>query len=421
MIDHQQKQGVWIALFLLGFVSVAFGPAPTLSVSTNGDGDEVTPTPQFFTINGQVINASGGKAPEEMDVVLQAYNGLQVVLEENIEIAEGGSYSFTDIPLVSNWVYLVGVEYKSVSFYSDLLYGDKVYSGREVELPIQIYETSTDTSVLHAERAQVFLGFPDEHTLKVTQSFMISNSSNWVIVPRGEDSTVLEFILPSGAENLSFEQGVLDERFVLTENGFGDRSKVGPGHVEHQVMYSYTVPYDGECMLVLTLPMDVNSFLVELPSNGVRLSNPYLHDIGERDLEGMVMHLYTANELRGGTQLRLQFSGEPHPTGAGSQSELGMTVVGFSAFILALIIVVGWMNQHRPEPVPVEETQDLPSLAEDVLNSAGHTVEMLLESIASLDDLYRTGKLSEDIYKSLRTELKRRLRDAREQKSQPDS
>ena len=419
MTTRQTKRCAAVVFFLLGFAIAGFAPYPAIiPSSTNGSNGDSTPVPQSFKITGKVVNASGGEVPEEMNVVLQAYNGLQVVLEQTVEVAEGGSYFFEGVPLVDEWIYLVGGEYKAVDFYSDLFYGDMIYSGREVSLPILIYETSTDSSVLHAERAQVFVGFPDEETVKITQSFMISNSSNRVIMPRGQDLPLLEFTLPDNAENLTFEHGMLGERFVLTEKGFGDRSKVVPGPVEHQVMYSYTVPYHGECLLTLVLPMDVSSFLVGLPPNGVRLTSLHLRDLGERDMEGMIMHLYTGNELQGGTKLQLRFSGEPSQDGMESDNQLGMTVVGFGSFLLALFIVVAWMNQHRPQTEPAETTQSMPTLAEDVLNSAGHTVAMLLESIASLDDLYRTGKLSEDIYKSLRTELKRRLRDAREKEGQ---
>jgi len=423
MMDRrsQKKQWLWAALFLLGFTTAGFGPYPLAHTTADDDSDIPTPVPQIFSIAGQVMNASGGEVPKEMTVVLQAYTGMQTVMEETVDLSEEGSYLFPDIPLEDGWAYLVGVEYKFVSFYSDLIYGDMVYSGREVNLPITIYETSTDPSTLHAERAQVFVGFPDDKTIKVTQSFMISNSSNRVIVPRRENLPLLEFMLPDDAANLSFENGSLGERFVLTENGFGDRSKVRPGNIGHQVMYSYTVPYDGECSLTLTLPMDVSSFLVGIPSNGVRLNSLYLQDIGERDMEGMVMHLYTGNELRGGTRLQLRFSGEPRQNNADANGQLGMTVVGFGTFALALLVVVAWMSQHQPKTAPAEVRVGKLTLADDVLNSAGHTVAMLLESIASLDDLYRTGKLSEDIYQSLRTELKRRLHDAREQENKSDS
>ena len=418
MIDRQTKRCAAVVFFLLGFAIAGFVPYPVIPAAVNGNNGDSTPVPQSFKIIGEVTNASGGEVPEEMGVVLQAYSGMQVILEQTVGVAADGSYFFQDVPLVDEWAYLVSGKYKAVDFYSDLFYGDMIYSGREVNLPLLIYETSTDSSALHAERAQVFVGFPDEEAVRITQSFMISNSSNRVIMPRGEDLPLLEFTLPDNAENLTFEHGMLGERFVLTDNGFGDRSKIVPGPVEHQVMYSYTVPYNGECLLTLVLPMDVNSFLVGIPPNGVRLTSLHLRDLGERDMEGMVMRLYTGNELQGGTKLQLRFSGDPGQDGMESDNQLGMTVVGFGSFLLALIIVLAWMNQHRPQTEPAETTQSMPTLAEDVLNSAGNTVAMLLESIASLDDLYRTGKLSEDIYKSLRTELKRRLRDAREKENQ---
>ena len=416
MTDHQRKQWFGVALFLLGIATAGFGPYHLSSVAASDGNDTPTPIPQMFSIAGKVVNASGGEVPEEMPVTLQAYSGMETILEQVVELSDGGSYRFSDIPLDEDWVYLVGGEYKKVSFYSDLLYGDVRYSGREVDLPLTIYESSTDPSALHAERGQVFVSFPDDQTIRVTQSFMISNLSNRVIIPRGENMPLLEFLLPDGAENLTFEHGSLGERFVLTENGFGDRSKVGPGTAGHQVMYSYTMPYDGGCSLTLTMPMDVRSFLVGLPTNGVRLNSLHLKDIGERYLEGMNMRLYTGNELRGGTRLQLRFAGEPH-LGQGEENPIGMTVVGVGTFMLALIIVVAWMSQHQPHPAAAEAQMDKSSLAEDVLNSAGHTVTMLLESIASLDDLYRTGKLSENVYSSLRAELKRRLRDAREKEN----
>ena len=142
-----------------------------------------------------------------------------------------------------NPIVLTTVEYEGLTFFSEFFPLMDAESGDMVELPILVYDSTQDLAGLTADRVHIFLNFPQPDRLQVVELFVISNTSDLVVIPEQAGQPVVRFVLPEGAENLQFEEGTLGERFVKTENGFGDTAAILPGDTSHQILFAFEMLY----------------------------------------------------------------------------------------------------------------------------------------------------------------------------------
>lgn len=365
-----------------------------------------------INIGGKVTNASGGGSlPEGMQVYLQAYDGMSPAFEITEEVSADGSYLFEGVEFSPSFVYIARVETGEMTFNSDILHGQDVTS-EQVDLPIEIYDTTTDASVLKADRLHVFFDFEQPGKVQVVELFIISNPTDMIVIPASMNQPALAFDLPEGATNLQFENGELGQRFVETPNGFGDLMVVSPGQGQHQILFAYDLPYDRKLDLNLHTPLLVDAAVVMVPPTGPRLSSERLADAGERNVQGMAFRMYQATgALPPGSTLTINFSGRAG-TGASSEfSELLPLILGAAAFLAVLSAAILWIMRQRNEMRLATE-----AVGEDVLETAGEeeSSEALLDAIVALDDLYQSGNLPEAAYTARRSELKAQLAEALE-------
>jgi hypothetical protein len=145
------------------------------------------------------------------------------------------------------------LDYGGVVYGSDLAVAED--GKTSLELPLQIYDSTTDPSSLSVDRLHYFFEFVDENTLRVLELYIISNPGEKTVVAAKEGEPVLSFQVPQDATNLQFEEGVLGDRFIQTPDGFGDTVPVRPGSGNYQVMYQYELPYNRK--LELSRPINL--------------------------------------------------------------------------------------------------------------------------------------------------------------------
>ncbi|RPJ39960.1 MAG: hypothetical protein EHM21_15220, partial [Chloroflexi bacterium] len=228
------------------------------SPTQQATGESVSSTEQKMTVAGQVTNGTqGSNAADNLKVDLRAFNGMEPAFDQTTFTDSDGAYRFEDVPLDQNYVYYTQVDSDGLVFNSDILHGEDI-NGPVAELPIQIYETATDASVLRADRMHVFFDFSQPGVIQVVNLFIISNPSDRVVIAEPRDKPVLEFEIPEGATNLQFQDGVLgDGRYVQTENGFGETQAVVPGTGRYQLLYAYEMPYTNQLEIGFKTPLPV--------------------------------------------------------------------------------------------------------------------------------------------------------------------
>lgn len=359
------------------------------------------------SVAGSVVNASGSEVPAGLEITLRGFDDMVQVITQTTTLQPDGTYTFDNVDIPAGRAFMVTVDYQNTVYGSDIAVAEA--DNQTLQLPVSIYETTTDASVLKADRLHIFFEFVDGKTVRVIQLYILSNASSKTLVPPGEGEPTLSFVLPEGATNLEFQDGALGERFIKTDKGFGDTISIRPGSGNYELLYAFELPYERKLDLVQPLSLPVDAVVVMVPESGVKLKGDKFVDEGTRDVQGAQYRLYNGSSLPAGSDLRLTISGRP-TTGApqvtaGSSTNL---VTGLGVFGLALILAGVWLyRRSRSTQTGEEEAEDETEVA--VSEPNGGSAESLMDAIIALDDLYQAGELPETAYLERRTKLKQRL------------
>jgi mono/diheme cytochrome c family protein len=381
-------------------------PGPT-AVTTSVP-QETESVAGFGQVEGQVINTAGGEIPSDLTVTLYGFDQMQQTFSAQAQVEADGKFAFDEVAMPAGRAFLASIEYDGVPYSSDVAVVDPDLTSLVLDIPY--YETTTDTSLLSVDRLHVLFEYIEPETLRVVEMYVISNPGDRTVTAAEDGQPVISYALPDGATNLQFQDGVVGERYVELPNGFGDLAVVRPGAGQHQVIYSYDLPYQNKLDFDHPIDLPVNAVVVMLPEDGIKIKSEQLSDMGTRDVQGLSYRLYSSDLLRAGSNLDFYISGRPRTGGAhfslGSSTNL---VIGLVAFGFTLILAGGWLYMRTRNGIPeqdLEETDGYPAAAE-----YEQDVDMLLDAILALDDQYRAGELPEEAYTKRRAELKARIRE----------
>jgi hypothetical protein len=279
-----------------------------------------------------------------------------------------------------------------------------------LNLPLEIYDTTTDTSVLKADRLHMFFEFLDSKTMRIVELYVISNPTNNTLVADEKGQPVVRFTLPQGAENLEFQDGALGQRYIKTEDGFGDTAAVPPGQGQYEVLYAYTMPYDRKLELDEPVSLPVEAVVILVPDGGVKIKSDMLTDSGTQDVQGAKYRLFEGSSFLPGERLRMSITGKPSsgqpsvPTGSSTN-----LVIGLGVFGAALVLGGVWLWRRTRSRAAEDILEgELPA---SEFEPSTESEETLMDAIIALDDLYTAGQLPEEAYLKRRADLKARLQE----------
>jgi mono/diheme cytochrome c family protein len=382
-------------------------PTPEGAATT----ETTTTVESLGTVTGTVSNGSGGEVPHGLVINLHGFEqnqsgNVSEILNQQATVQPDGSFTFTDVPVSPNQVLMTVTQYSGTSYSSQII---SVESGTSTyDLPITIYDTSTDASILTVDRWHIFLDFTNPNSVQVIEVFIVSNPTSKAVVPRQEGAPVLSFHLPNGAQNLQFESGQLGGRYIQTTDGFGDTESVNPGSGQHQILFAFDLPYNKKMDFSQQEDLPVDSAIVMVPL-GVSAKSDLLQEGGTRDFQGSTYSIYTTQPLPAGAILNMTVSGNPKSSTAavtGIDSHRNI-LIGVGAFGLVLVLAGGWLywrDRKRTE----EDEEDL---ADETQVEEFQDSESVMDAIIALDDLHRAGKLPEEVYQQRRAELKAQLKE----------
>ena len=410
--------------------SLTFAPRVAVSeaggtqtpAATESDAVEVaSPTPEsvagFGRVEGQVVSAAGGEIPAGLTVTLYGFDQMQQSFSAEAAVDEEGMYIFEEVPMPEGRAFLASLEVDGVAYSSDIAVVDAETSNMVLILPY--YETTSDVSQLTVDRLHLLFEYLEPETLRVVEMYIISNPGDSIVVAAEEGQAVLQYALPEEATNLQFQDGTVGERYVEMEGGFGDLAVIRPGAGQHQVIYSYDLPYKSSLDFKHPLDLPVEALIVMIPEDGISLKGTQLNDMGTRDVQGIPYHTYSSNLLEVGSDLAIDISGRPATGGPivslGSNSNL---TIGLLAFGAALILAGGWLYLRSRSGKAIQEEADLEK--ETSARNNGEDVDTLLDAILALDDQYKAGDLPKDAYLKRREELKASIKDVLKEEEEVD-
>ncbi len=355
----------------------------------------------FGSITGKVTNGSGGSVPPDLVVTLHAFEDMQTVFTDTTKLQADNTYFFPKVELVKGRVYITVVKYDGTTYASDVNVAPP--NGGTLDMPITIYETTTDPSVIKADRLHLFFDFEDEKTIRVVELYVMSNTSNKTLIPAPGQNYTVRFKLPVGSSNLEFQDSVLGERYIATPDGFADTYSIRPGRGNYQILFSFTMPYNRRLELVQPVLIPIDATIVLVPEGVLKVRSSMLKDDGRRDEQGTLYHIYSGNSLAPNDEIRLTLTGQYGGNGfsvlGGSRNGI---IAGLIVFGLAFIIAGIWFYRHiRLEEVGEEEANAI---------ATPETKETIMDAIIALDDLYQVGGLPEEAYRYRRNELKEKLK-----------
>jgi hypothetical protein len=372
------------------------------------------------SITGSVINSSGGEIPIGAEVTLYAFDNMQTVLTDTTTLKEDGSYSFQAVEMPVDRIFVTVIDI------GDATYGSEVFSIEDdidsINLPIEIYETTTDSSVLSIDRLHYFFEFIDANTLSVVELYVMSNTSSQTLVANEEGKATVEFEIPPEATNLVIQDEMSGGRYVRTENGFGDMVAIRPGLGIYQVMFSYELPFDRKLDFFRPVDFTTDALVILVPEDAIKVSSSQIQDAGTRSVQGMQYQMYNGTRFNPGDEMQLtiyrdqigSFFSLVNISNASlivGGSALGLILI-FSTLGLVLVIagiILFKRKQTLKEQKP--EYEDSSSLSNQALKDDPETI---MDAILVLDDLFEDGELPEEAYLKRRTELKTQLKEALE-------
>jgi hypothetical protein len=372
--------------------------------------EQVRDTPEDVvtegSIRGVVRNGSeGGLLPEVIEVNLYGFDGQQEALSETTIADENGEYQFAGFEVLPGRVFVTTVEYQGTIYASDVAH---FIEESELDLPITIFETTSDMSYLQIDRMHVILDMPNEGLLQVTELWILSNLGDRTISSESGDG-ILAVELPDGATNLAFESGMLGTRFQVTAGGFIDLEPIRPGNGSHEIVFSFNMPFDQYLDFSQPVPYPTEAVVLLTPEGIVMLEGEGVQDAGVRQMSGMTIHNYNKGPISAGDVLtfvvkRISGSGVA-AEGSDSMVEI---MIGAVVFIASLGGIGVWRYRRKKEDKvdlneslwSEEPTNDLEGLDDR---------DQILQAMADLDDAYEAQDIKYAYYQKRRNALKRHL------------
>ena len=379
-------------------------------------------------ITGTVTNGSGGELPEGLIVQLEGYEqdmmsgGFNQIFTIETSLNADGSYVFEEIEMVEGHAFLTMITDAGITHSSMPNFATE--GNNELDLPITYYESSTDASELSIDRLHIFFEPPraDTEIMQMVEVFVITNPTLYAVVPEVEGQAVIEFALPEGAMNIEFDDSSFGERYTETADGFGDTSPILPGIGRQEVVVFFEVPYEkgflsgNQLDFVQKITHPVDSAIVMAPQ-GLKIESDLLQNSGEREAQGLVYDTYASQPLPIGATFEMSVSGQVSTSAVGmgaTETDPQQNIIyGALALGLVLIGAGAWFYlRGRDEDDDDYDDDDYDEEDDDEDGEIEFdNADKLMDSIIALDDAYRSGDISEDVYKKRRAALKKQLKE----------
>ncbi len=392
--------------------AIAETPAPVETLEASAPLSSTIPL--SVTVTGKVTNRSGAQPPSDLLVTLYTFDHVdttpRLVVALTVTADAQGSFSFENVELKPGYILGASTEYQNALYGSNILSSETI-SSSVVNLPIEIYDSVADPTVLVVDRMHIIFSFDQAGSVSVMEIYAISNPSETTVAAAGSGLPVVTFPVPEGATNLAVEGEEIGGRFILVPGGVADTQPVYPGSGAYQVAISFSMLYSDQ--LNFTQPVELNTAAatVLIPDGHVTLKGNQFSDGGL--FEGTNYRRYDASALAAGKQIAITLEGKPGAAlaaDAAAPNTQQTLVTGLVVLGLTLIAVGLWLFRRTRSRAAAETDEDEEEV--DVEEEAGEEMDAdtLMDAIIALDDQFRAGQIPADVYRSRRAELKEQLR-----------
>lgn len=356
--------------------------------------------PEHRTVEGVVVSGTSGGA-DMFGQIVTLHRVTPAGFDDVTTLADDdGAFRFENIEYDPSTSYGVSVRYQDAIYGTDL----DMSSGSPPPVTLTVYEATHDDTIVSAGAASLLLAAadPSDQTLAALEIITLVNRSDMAYVPGSGVMELLRFGLPAGAIELSLDTRLIGADFIQVDRGFALLASVPPG--EHEIMFSYRFPYQGETItLDKSYRYGAESLRVLAPEEVVSISVQGLGEpervmIGERQYR-----VLTAERLDRGESLSLALDGLPTPSAADRVGDNLSSIrfqyaapVALGVLMVALLVYGAiWKTAgRRPSSSPSE-----------VANERAVIFRMLSDLAAA----YESGDISDEEYRQRLMVLNARL------------
>jgi hypothetical protein len=360
-----------------------------------------TPAPQEgeVAVVGQVTNGTpDGALPVDQPVVLHVFSGMEEKESYTTTLAADGSFRFDGLAPEEGESFVVRVVYQGVTHSSDV--GAFDAGQPELSLPVAIYETTEDPATVLVTQLHIFLTRVGDQ-LQIGEYYLVSNTGDRTYVgvedPETGRQATLTFSLPEGAEELSFDDPGLRERYLERGAGFTDTDPVPPGTATVEVLFSYELPYREGLRVERTVDVPVLSVVLVVPEEGLALDGEGIVPAGMLDTEMGPALSYAAGPLAAEESLAFTLIPGSQPASVApvgrtspTRNTVWETAVGLVGLAAAVVAIYLLWRPSPPGPLPAR-------------------ARSLVKAIAALDVDFEAGQVVEGAYRRKRKALKQQL------------
>lgn len=392
-------------------------PAETAAPSAEGTpeaADQAQVTPEativvegFGVVHGSIENRTGADLPEGMPVTLRGFEhdfanpnaGTQEVVTLEGTVAPDGTFTFENVEMPENRIYLAEVSYGGIALSSE--FGIVQAGQTSLELPpLVLYEVTDDTSVLAMDEVNLFLSVESDTSYQILALYTFRNPSEKIVsVSMGAQQEIPFLKFPIGAEGLGYEAMQDSARFIGTTDGFA----MPPSEQPYGLLAFSSVAPAKEISLAQPLALAVDTVRIFVPE-GMEVKGAGITKDAAQDIQGMNYQAYASSALQAGETLEFTITGSPKQTSAATSTTPNTTLlIGAGGLGLALILAGAWLYLRDRQRA---EAEDEESEAETEEEEEFESAEEVMDAIIALDDLHRAGKIADEAYQKRRAELK---------------
>ena len=365
--------------------------------------------PGFGTVNGTIDNQTGEALPSDLKITLHGYQhgddpsaGPQEVVTLEGTVNADGTYTFTDVELPANRIFIAEANVGGMSTQSEFVVvaeGDT-----SVIVPtITLYANTVDFSSIVMDDVRLYVEYGDtDVTLYGVYSFR-NNGDKAVVVEliNGMEAPFIkvpEGTTPGGLDVLQDSQPLIN-----MANGFA----IPPSQGTYGLVVVSSTPKAESIDIAQSFVLPVSAFTVFLP-DGTKAEGTTLTDGGKQAMDTFSFQTYTTSNLAAGETVKFTITGKPADTASSTTTEPTTAnpnqnlLVGAGAVGVVLILAGAWMYLRDRSRMNEEEDGE----TEEGGNAEFDSSEEVMDAIIALDDQHRAKKISDEAYQKRRAELK---------------
>ena len=345
-------------------------------------------------IEGRVVNGTeGGSSVADLDVSLKTYLDDAEVGSTTAKTNDEGRFVFDGLSNELSYSYWAEVTFQEADYYSERFSFDEGETTKSVE--ITVYDSTTSVEAIKVEMAHTII-YVGEGSLRVMEYSLFINMADRTYIGSKEGTTegtreTLRFSLPKEATAFQPGYGLMECCIENSEEGFTDTMPVLPGISE--IVYSYEISYNSETYTFsrnVIYPTTKYDLLFQ--GESIEVTGDQMAAGEPKTIEDTQFSYLTGEAFAPGDILVVQLLSLPVTNNQGVAIWIALTLIVLAGgFGLGYLLI-----KKRVQPVRIEDSLD-------------RRRQGLLIELAQLDDNFDGGKISEEDYRRLRTEMKAQL------------